>query len=515
MNIPLHVLFVEDSEDDATLLVRNITRAGYDIFFERVDTTKAFEKALEKRGWDIIISDNSMPNFNGLSAIRIRNEKELDTPFIVVSGTISEESAVEIMKAGANDYISKNNLLRLIPAIQRELKETEVRKEKNKLQNQLFQAQKMESIGNLASGIAHDYNNLLTIIIGFSSLLLEQFKNDDAKCEDINAILNAARQAQALTQQLLSFARKKVVLEQVLNVNIIISDTKKMLQRLIGEDIKIETILQPEIMNIKADRGQIEQVLINLVCNAKDAMPNGGKIIIRTEYKYFDKEQILDLPNLKTGNFVHLSITDTGTGMDNETVQHIFEPYFTTKEVGKGTGLGLSIVYNVINKHNGIINVYSEKGKGTTFNIYLPVSYSKEEDRIIKEFKVQDFQGEKENVLIVEDEEVICEYAKTVLQENNYVVFACSTIDEAVKIFKEKQNEISLLFTDMILTDGSGLQLAENLLSINPKLRILITSGYIDENLQHQMIQEKEIPFIGKPYSMDELLQTVKRVLRR
>ncbi len=390
----------------------------------------------------------------------------------------------------------------------------QAQQEKERLQHQLFQAQRMEAIGKLAGGIAHDFNNLLTVIIGYIGLLLIQLKPNDSLYKAVEEIKKAAERAASLTRQLLAFSRRQILEPRVICVNNLVKDMKGMLRRVIGENIEVQTILEPNLLSIKADPTQIEQVIMNLVINARDAMPEGGKIIIRTKNVYIDEDYCRTYPYARTGNFVCLEVEDTGIGMDKETIQHIFEPFFTTKPAGIGTGLGLSVVYGVVKQHNGWINVYSEPGKGTIFKIFLPVVSEKpEKEEGKEEMPAGSLKGNGERILVVEDEKGLREMVKKILTENGYVVFEANNVKEASEIFNKEKGNFDLLFSDIVLPDSNGLEMAERFVKINPDLKILFTTGYTDERSQVVQVRKKGFRFLQKPYQLIELLTTVKHLL--
>ncbi|MBN2708532.1 MAG: response regulator [Calditrichaceae bacterium] len=515
----LRVLIVDDSEDDTLLLVRALKSGGYNSHYERVDTATDLVKALENEEWDIVITDYSMPRFSAPAAIEIVKQKELEIPIIIVSGAIGEEIAVSALRAGAQDFINKNNLSRLVPAVERELRETEVRRqrqaaqeEKTKIEEQLFQAQKMEAIGRLTGGVAHDFNNLLTVINGYSDLILSNLKKNDPNFENIQKIRQAGRRAENLTRQLLAFSRKQALKPVVLDLNDLILNMEDLLRRLIGEDIDLIIALDKNLDYIKADPGQMEQVILNLVINSRDSMPQGGKIIIETENVILDKRYAEEHHGSFPGKHVMLVITDTGSGMDNDTKSKIFEPFFTTKEKGKGTGLGLSMVYGIVKQSGGSIYVYSELNKGTTFKIFL--KSIDEEIEIIPEFKKtpEKLDG-TETILVVEDEEAVLELAIEVLKDYGYNVLEASTAEAALEMINKSKEPIHLLLTDIVLPGKNGHELAKEVNSIHPEIKILYMSGYTESVIgNHGMLDEK-INLIQKPYSPIDLLRKVRKTL--
>jgi two-component system cell cycle sensor histidine kinase/response regulator CckA len=384
--------------------------------------------------------------------------------------------------------------------------------EKEKLEAQLVQAQKMEAIGTLAGGIAHDFNNLLTVIMGYSQMALRDLQKEDPMYSGIEEIEKAGERAAALTRQLLIFSRQQQFNLQITDLNEIITNSEKMLRRVIPENIEIEIKLEPDIGNVRVDPGQVDQVIMNLAVNARDAMPKGGRIIIRTQSCSFEEETIQPYSDAKVGDFACLFIKDTGAGMDKETLKHIFEPFYTTKETGKGTGLGLSTVFGIVKQHGGWINVYSEPDKGTSFMIYIPIVKEEKEEKV-KE-SVEDLKGKGEVVLVVEDESGVLAFAKKVLEKNNYKVLAASTAKEALKVFEKEEGKIDLVFSDIVLPDINGIELMDKLTAKAPKLRFLLSSGYTerDENVSKRL-QEEGIEFIQKPYSMASFLKAIRGAL--
>ena len=392
--------------------------------------------------------------------------------------------------------------------------QNKLEKEKKEIQGQLLQSQKMESIGTLAGGIAHDFNNLLTIIKGYSNISMKSLDKGNDLYNNFSEINIAVDRAAELTKQMLLFSRKQPMNTINLSLNRIMENMSKMLKRLIGEDIKIKTTLQTDLWNTNADESKIEQIIMNLAVNARDAMPKGGILTIKTENVTLNEEDSMKIIDAHPGKYVKLSIQDNGTGMNKEVVGRIFEPFFTTKGVGKGTGLGMPVVYGIVKQHNGWVNVYSEPGEGTIFKIYLPASFEKTEIKD-KDKDKKTLAGHGERILIVEDEEGIRKYADRVLSMNDYVVFTAENVKEALELYEKEKGNFGLVLTDVILPDRTGIELVTQLLSGNPELKVIFTSGYLDDKSQWGMIKEKGHKFLQKPFELNELLAAVKEVLEK
>jgi PAS domain S-box-containing protein len=760
MSKPLRVLLVEDSEDDAALLLRELKRGGYEPAWERVETAAAMKAALDRGEWDIVIADYALPQFSAPAALLVLREKGLDLPFIIVSGSIGEEVAVDGMKAGANDYVMKDKPARLAPAIERELREADGRRarraaeearsrlaailevttdfvatadagggllyvnsagrhmlglgededlsrltladchpewvrgllndgipsaieggvwsgetailsrsgreipvsqvilahrtrtgaveylstiarnmterkwaeealreseqryrelfenandmiftldlngaftsinkageritgytrqeaialnivqlvvredalearrlldidlmeagpltcdlklaakdgrrvqfeissrliykegkpyaiqgvardvtEREELEEQLRQSQKMEAIGRLAGGVAHDFNNLLTAIIGYSQLLLRRFDHDDPLRAEAEGIIRAGQHAASLTRQLLAFSRRQVLKPIVMNLNGVVAEMDKMLRRLIGEHIELLTRVEPALGRVKADPGQIEQVVMNLALNARDAMPTGGKLTIRTANIELTDSYPRNRIDAKSRQYVMLSVADTGCGIDAETRSHIFEPFFTTKGEGEGTGLGLATVYAIVDQSGGHIDVLSEPGVGTTFKIYLP--RVQEKARALPAREQFDYLPEgTETVLLVEDEPVVRDLAAIVLRNQGYTVLEAPDGEEALKMaMRFADKKIDLLLTDVVMPRIGGKELAESIRSIRPETKILFASGYTNEAILRQSELDSKAEFIQKPFTPGTLARKVREVL--
>jgi len=381
------------------------------------------------------------------------------------------------------------------------------------LQEQLRQSQKMEAIGKLAGGVAHDFNNLLTVIHGYSELILNSLDQSSRLRQDVQEILNASERASSLTRQLLAFSRKQVLQPKVLDLNDHVPNMDKMLRRMIGEDVELVTLLAKDLGRIKADPGQIEQVILNLAVNAKDAMLNGGKLTIETANVKLDESYARSHIGVTPGHYVMLSVSDTGAGMTPEIKERIFEPFFTTKEKGKGTGLGLSTVYGIVQQSGGNVWVYSEPGVGTTFKIYLPTIEEDTESLRPTALSTKPTQG-FETILVVEDEETVRKLACTVLQNYGYTVLEAPNGEEALRIVQgQNGNPIHLMVTDVVMPGMSGRQLAERLVSLCPKLKVLYMSGYTDNAIVHHGVLDPGIAYIQKPFASDALASKVREIL--
>ncbi|MCG3184150.1 MAG: Sensor histidine kinase RcsC [Planctomycetes bacterium] len=376
---------------------------------------------------------------------------------------------------------------------------------------QLRQAQKMEAVGRLAGGIAHDFNNLLSVIIGYAQFAQEGLPGDSPLRADIEEIRQAGERASALTRQLLAFSRKQVLQPVVLDLNETVDGMDKMLRRLLGEDIRFQTLLAADLGKVRADPGQLEQVIVNLAINARDAMPDGGKLTVETGNAELDENYVADHPDANVGPYVYFAISDTGTGMDAATREKIFEPFFTTKERGRGTGLGLSTVYGIIKQSGGNIWVYSEPGRGTTFKVYLPRVEDASAPRAAQAPKQAD-RG-TETVLILEDEPGVRRLAVQVLESAGYTVLAAENAERALELFKANLGKVQLLLSDVVLPGTGGPALAKQLQELKPGLKVLFMSGYTDNAIVHHGVLDAGVNFIEKPLRPDALLKKVRGVL--
>ena len=384
--------------------------------------------------------------------------------------------------------------------------------ERRNLEEQLRQSQKMEAIGQLAGGVAHDFNNLLTAINGYSSLALQRVDDDSSIKPYLEEVKKAGDRAANLTRQLLAFGRKQILQPLALDLNSVVSDMNKMLRRLIGEDIALAAKLAPDLRKIKADPGQVEQVLINLVVNARDAMPTGGSLTIETANVQLDREYASRHVGIQPGRFVMLAVSDTGTGMDEATRARIFEPFFTTKEKGKGTGLGLSTVYGIVQQSGGSIWVYSEPNQGTSFKVYLPELRSDASAHVV-ESTIDVIESGSETILLVEDEEVVRGLTTNILEGAGYHVIAAGGGAEAAKLCADRNAPIDLLLTDVVMPRTSGKEVADQLTKMQPGLKVLFMSGYTDEAIVHHGVLDANVEFIQKPFTPVGLSKKIREVL--
>ena len=387
-------------------------------------------------------------------------------------------------------------------------------REREKLQDQLLQTQKLESIGTLAGGVAHDFNNILTVIIGLSQLVLSRTSKADPNYGNLESILNSAERAADLTRQLLLFSRKQEMDFEIIDLNDTISSLRKMLDRLISEDIKMHNKFTYELWPIKADTSQIEQVITNLVVNARDAMPGGGDLMIRTQNIEIDEERAKTIPDLSPGRYVCMEIEDTGHGIDEDIQENIFDPFFTTKGRAKGTGMGLSVVHGIIKKHNGVINVESEPGEGTIFRIYLPAAREEAEHELQKEAETFDkYKGRGETILLVEDEKSFLDYLENALETYGYNIYSTQNGEQALKIFKKHRDEIELLLSDVVMPDTNGIEVADRCKALKDNLKVILSSGYSDDKVNPARIREKGYKFIQKPYGVLKILKSLRDIL--
>ena len=381
-----------------------------------------------------------------------------------------------------------------------------------RMEEQFWQAQKMEAVGRLAGGVAHDFNNLLSVINGYSDLAIHRLSPDDALHKDLSLILQAGKKAEALTRQLLAFSRRQVMQPRTLNLNSLIEELEKILRRLIGEDIELVIKKSFRLGAVKADPTQIEQVLMNLAVNSRDAMPKGGSLLIETRNVNLSNGMVHERVTMEPGAYVLLVVSDTGVGMDAGTRANIFEPFFTTKEKGKGTGLGLSTVYGIVKQSGGYIWVYSEPGKGTTFKIYLPQVKEEEEEETTAEAPPETLRG-NETILLVEDDPDVREVAEVILSQYGYQVIKAGNGAEALQLVKKNDHDTQLMITDVVMPGMSGRELAEQVARLQKNIKVLYISGYTDDAIVQRGMLKSGIMYLPKPFNIEDLVTKVRQVL--
>jgi two-component system, cell cycle sensor histidine kinase and response regulator CckA len=510
MRTPIRVLIVEDSEDDAALLLLLLRQDGFQVYSERVDSPDTMAAALNKK-WDIVISDHTMPHFSGSDALKMVRLCEPDVPFLFVSGTIGEDAAVEAMRAGAQDYVMKSNLKRLIPAIRREIQDAENRTERKRLEQSVQGLLRFEAIGRLVGGIAHDFNNMIGAILGWAEMGYEESRSLSVLNTRFEKIRDQSLRAGRLTSQLLAFAGGQILQPRSVDLNTIVEQERSLLAPVIGDDIAIRVIAAPDLRHTLADPSQLEQVLMNLCLNARDAIVGGGQITIETQNVEISAKFCRDHACGSPGSYIVLSVSDTGTGMNVATLERIFEPFFTTKEVGKGTGLGLATVYGVVKQHGGFVHVDSEPGKGTSFRVYLPAESGEQgpSEAINQDHPLRG----TETILLVEDHEGLRDTAQEMLQRLGYQVIAASDGKEALELFKAASNRIDLLVTDVIMPLMSGPEAYLAMSAISPELRVVFTTGYTPEAKALVALVAKGASLVQKPYSLTTLSQMIRAAL--
>ena len=511
MPIPLRVIIVSDRDADALQLNDALRESGYVPSSQRVATGALLREALMQR-WDLILATDESRMLGTLPALEILHEAGVDVPLVAISERAPEEQVLEVLKAGAADYITRNHLSRLGVTVSRELSQAEGRRERSRLEQQFRQAQKMEAVGRLAGGVAHDFNNLLTVITGYAELLMAGGGMDEGQRTGLVEIQRAAERGGALTHQLLAFSRGQPFAARTVALNTLIVHMEKMLSRLIGEDIELITVAAADPAAVRTDPGQLEQVVMNVVVNARDAMPGGGRLIVETSNAEIDHGFSGQAVGLKPGSYVVLAISDTGMGMDPETVAHLFEPFFTTKAPGKGTGLGLATAYGIVKQSGGAISVYSEPGHGTTVKIYLPSAEAKAAVEPAALEAVAALRG-SETILVLEDEPRVRKLICEVLTGRGYNVLEAVRGEEAVRITAEYHGRIHLLLTDVVMPEMSGPQALEQIRARHPHTKVLFMSGYTDEAMMQHGILDSGAPFLQKPFVPEALARKVREVL--
>lgn len=502
MNCAIRILHLEDDPFDAELIQRRLAADGLDCLIERVDTESGFLKALENGAVDVVLADFSLPGCDGLDALRLAKQVAPDVPFLIVSGVIGEEAAVDSLRSGAIDYILKDRLSRLAPAVRRALEEVGLRRDRQSLGDQLTRAQKLEVFGELAGGVAHDYNNILTIIMANSSLLLASLGEGTRLHKHASQIEYACTQAATLTRQLLVFTRERGRNAAVLDLNSVVKNAESMLLRLLPENVELAVSLGVGQFRAMADRGDIEQVLINLVLNARDAIRSHGMIRIET-----------GTLKKRGRDFVFFNVQDNGHGMTPKVKARLFEPFFTTKPEGSGTGLGLATCRRLVQSMHGSIAVESNTRRGTRFQILLPAADGRGVDIENAPASGQMLPG-SEKILIAEDNHMLRDMMATQLKSLGYDVLQASNGMEGLDVFAEhKANPPVLVIADVALPLLGGREMARLMQRSSPGLRILHTSGHGDETIAAFGFHQPPGEVLRKPFTIADLTRRIREIL--
>ncbi len=513
------LLVVEDNLGDVRLLREMFSEdTSHATEVTHVESIGEAEEHLAQRPVDIILLDLGLPDTNGLDAVRRAHHAAPGVPLVVLTGLDDESMAAQALQEGAQDYLIKGQIETrgLLRAMRHAIERKVLDDGRKAAESQLLQGQKLESIGRLAGGIAHDFNNMLFAIHGYAELLAQDLASEDPErfepdrlMPSVKAISEAADRATALTAQLLAFSRQQIVTPTVLDINDAVTTIEPMLNQLTGENMRVVMKLDPAAGHIRADAGQIGQIIVNLVVNGRDAMPNGGTVTIETGIVAFEESYTIEQFNVKPGPFVLLAVSDTGVGMDRETREHIFEPFFTTKDVGKGTGLGLATTYGVVHQAGGHIWVYSEPGHGSTFKLYFPrIDAVVEVPRFVP---VPAMLGVG-RVLVVEDEPAVRDMTTQILERAGFDVLAVADGVEALSIARMAQ-PIEVLVTDVVMPNLSGIELAEQMMDRYPELGVVLLSGYTAETLDIERVMARGAMFVPKPVTSNQLLETVLKAV--
>ena len=514
----MRILIAEDNAFYRCMLTATLTEWGYEVVSVG-DGNAAWQQLQARDAPRLAILDWMMPGPDGLELCRrVRAlEHEEPTYLILLTARGGKENVIAGLQGGADDYLIKpfdrdELRARLEVGLRIVGLQANLTARVRELEEALSGAQKMEAIGRLAGGVAHDFNNMLTVITGFSELLLARFLPDDPDRESLEMIRGAAGRGAALTRQLLAFSRKQVLRPQRVDLNRLVTNVAKMLGCLIGEDIHLVTHLASDLHPVEADPGQIEQVLMNLMVNARDAMPTGGQVTIATRNQDIGGPGLDRQPSLRPGPYAMLTVGDTGCGMDEQTRSRLFEPFFTTKPPGKGTGLGLATAYGIIKQSGGHITVESAPRQGATFAIYLPRAEGESRASASGSTIVSPGQG-AETVLLVEDDDPVRSLACQILLRSNYRVLEAANGHDALEISERFEGPIHLLLTDVVMPEMSGRQLADLLTTARPDMRVLYMSGYADDALVHHRVLELGTHFLKKPFTSGDLTSKVREAL--
>lgn len=510
----LRLLIVEDSEDDTLLLMRELRKGGFEPDYQRVDTAAAMMEALAGQSWDLIISDNAMPQFDAMSALEIAKESDPDLPFIIVSGRIGEAVAVAAMRAGASDYIMKANLNRLCPAIERELQDAEVRRERRSAEEALHQAQKMESLGLMAGGVAHDFSNLLVAIKGQCGIAISQLPEESQARVHLNKVIKATEKAADLTRQMLDFAGGGQFELRPIELNQLLRDSASLLDVVLPGSVELTLDLASELPSIMGDGNQIQQILMNLTLNGADAigsksgdlaivtglLPGNGRRVYKGWYRALDARS--------TRAHVFLEIRDNGSGMDRARAAKIFDPFYTTK--GKGRGLGLAAVLGIVRGHGGGLWVKSRPGRGTAFRVLFPAL---ERDLSDDPEPVVESALDNRLVLVIDDELPVREAVADILEMHGLRVLSAAGGNEGLAMFREASGEVELVILDLTMPEMSGEETLHKLQAVDAATPVLLASGYGLSEAKSLAASGHHVGFLQKPFGAAQLLKAVGEAL--
>jgi signal transduction histidine kinase len=512
MSDPLHILLLEDDASDAALIAREL-RQAFPCTIDRADSREDFAACLKARTPDLVLSDHRLASFSGMHALELMRQSSPDVPFIFVTGALDEETAVECLKAGAWDYVLKDRLVRLGPAVSAAMELRRTRLALKASQEQLLHTQRMDALGRLAGSVAHDYNNLMTAVVGYASLLAETMEGDPRKT-DIDEIRLAGERAVNLTRQLLTFSRKQPMSMTALNLNEVVTGMERLLVRLLGDRSTLTLNLAPDIPTIQSDRGQLEQIVMNLVVNGGDAMADGGTVRIETSTVVLDSSHQRRHLDAQSGPHVCLAVRDSGSGIAPDILPRIFEPFFTTKSRGQGTGLGLATVHGAVRQSGGHVVVSSTPGHGSEFRVYLPVGTDVAPPVRAAVAPHHTSLAGTESILVVDADDLVVRLARRVLASRGYQVITACTRREAIGALR-RADSVHLLLTDAALPDADGSQLIRDALASNPQLSVIVMSAALDGLRDDANEDLQRWNLLTKPFSPSDLLTRVRDVLDR